>query len=634
MDTIFRDSDDDSGREPQNENFAYSSGRLDSNEIRVLVLLPNLDPQAAIQCRLFRYSLESMNSYGLQTHPFMALSYVWGDTEPKKTVFIYGKPKIVTPNLHDALLQLRNPVLPILIWVDAICINQEDIQERSQQVRNMSEIYSKVARVICWLGKTHDTTEVAGDVPAARGLGNLEGFLQAKDADGNPRTLSGKQFGEINHYLFALCSLPFWYRIWITQEVVLSRKALFLWGDVIIDLATFQKLLKYKDRLMPVNWYWSFSVTRSAIMYANFKQPLEMRSRSLTLQEALLATRNRSATDPRDYVYGVLGLAQLGTTSIITDYTKSTKTVYLEAFKAILQQELNLDSLSVCGRGWRQTYKTEGAKSEENWPTWLPDWSHESLKVSLSEEMLDGNFGIGDRFKSVLLDCQEYDPIEFSASGDLEKSVHILSGDEQLRVRGIDFDSVEIELNASDENDWSEEVKSLWDRGSLRNTFHDLHALRYACMRTKRYGHRNSTSTGPDDNRTVPSFADDEYVLKETVSPTNTSVQSSFEPFDEIERYQSDLDTRRGITHTDRFLLGRCKSSYFITRRGYVGRAPMPIKVGDKICIFWGAKVPFLLRQQPFSESFTVVGEAYIHGIMKGAAMASMKDESKDFILV
>jgi hypothetical protein len=535
---------------------------------------------------------------------------VWGDTEPKKTIFIHGRPKTVTPNLYDALLQLRKPQLPTFLWVDAICINQEDIQERSQQIMNMSEIYSKVICVFCWLGRIddiHGPAESASAAGAARRLNNLETIFQSKDTDGNPLILSRSILGELNHSLFRLCTLPFWYRIWITQEVVLSRKALFLWGSIEINMITFQKLLKFKDRFLPADWYSVFEVTNSALMYANFTQALEMRSHPLTLQGALLATKHRSATDPRDYIYGMLALTHQGNIAIVPDYTKSIKAVYLEAFKVILQQESNLDALSACCRGWNQTCGMEGATNESKWPTWLPDWSHASLKMSPSDDLSEPTFGIGDRFKSVLLDCQDYDPVEFSASGSLEQSAHVLPGNEQLSVRGIDFDSVEIEINASGPNLWADEVKALWDKGYLRNVYDDLHALRYACRRTKRYGHRSGILEGRDR---TPSFADDRYVIEETLLPTNTSTQRLFEPFDEKEKCESDLkELTGGPDYTWRFFLDEIKSSYFITRRGYVGRSPMPVKVGDKVCIFWGGKVPFLLRQQPCSGLLTLVGE-------------------------
>ncbi|KAI0414228.1 heterokaryon incompatibility protein-domain-containing protein [Xylaria grammica] len=641
MDSIFRISDDSPGDESQDGTFVYSSGQLNHNEIRLLVVLPHLDNEAEIHCRIFRYSLESMNVYGLQAHPFMALSYVWGDAETKKTIFIYGRPKTITQNLYDALLQLRNPRLPLLLWVDSVCINQDDLQERSQQVSIMCDLYSKVNRVLCWLGRTDDSNGLGNTADAAKCLDNLETVFQSKDKDGSPLILSPKSIGELNHHLSVLCTLPFWHRVWITQEIVLSRKALFLWGSVAIELTTLEKLLKFKDRFIPANWYEPFAVGSSALTYANFTQSLEMRSSSMTLQRALLATRHRSATDARDCVYGVLALVPPGN-MIVPDYTKTVRSVYLESFKAILRQESNLDALSACVRGWNQTCETAEVTGQGRWPTWLPDWSHKSLKEMHSQGLSGNGFGIGSRFKSVLLDCHDYDPIDFSACGGSEKSAHILRGDDQLRVHGIEFDTVEIEIDNSSENpnSWADEVKTLWDRGYLRNVYDDLHVLRNACRRTMRYGHCNNIIATTKGLETTPSFSDDRYVIQETPSPTNTATRRSFEPFDEEEKFESDRDKMvrdrmgRDINHTDRYFLAESESSYFITRRGFVGRSPMPVRVGDKICIFFGGKVPFLLRQQPSSNLFTLVGETYIHGIMKGAAMASMKHKSKDFILV
>lgn len=564
----------------------------------------------------------------------MALSYVWGDPEPQKTILIHDKTKLVTSNLYDALLELRNPGHPILLWVDAVCINQEDIQERNQQVRLMAAIYSQVWHVVCWLGRL--TEGIHGTEDSARILGSLPPIFQIKGQDGTPLWKSPWFIGRLNHHLHILCSLPYWHRVWITQEVVLSRNATFLWGSIQINLAAFEKLLEIKNRLIPANWYFSFSVRGSTLMYANFTQILEMRSCRPTLQSALLATRHRKATDPRDYVYGVLSLAQVYH-DIIPDHTKTVETVYLEVFKVILGQESNLDILSACGRGWMQTREARSSARQNAWPTWLPDWSHESLKGFKPTIIPDESSGIEDNFKSILLDCQEYAPVELSAGGSSEKSAHILPGDQQLNVHGIEFDAVDFKIDAPNPDTWADEVKKLWDLDSLplRSVYDNLHVLRNACMRTKRYGHRNSIMASPESGST-PSFADSGYVIDEAVPPVTTSNTQPLEPFDDDEKLESDRDRMQpGIfDNTNRFLLGEADGSYFVTRKGYVGRSPMPVEVGDKVCIFFGAKVPFLLRQVESTDSFNLVGEAYIHGIMKGAAMNAMRCESRDFILV
>ncbi|KAG6354999.1 hypothetical protein INS49_004080 [Diaporthe citri] len=87
---------------------------------------------------------------------FVALSYVWGDQTHKKTISLNGSRFEVGSNLHEALLSLRNSLevksRALKVWIDAICINQDDLQERATEVQKMELIYSEALVVRAWLG--------------------------------------------------------------------------------------------------------------------------------------------------------------------------------------------------------------------------------------------------------------------------------------------------------------------------------------------------------------------------------------------------------------------------------------------------------------------------------------------------
>jgi len=90
---------------------------------------------------------------------YSALSYVWGESEVKKNVTVNGLSIAVTPNLANALSNIRSTILPLLeaegtapyIWADALCINQTDIIERNEQVMRMGRIYKSASHVLSWL---------------------------------------------------------------------------------------------------------------------------------------------------------------------------------------------------------------------------------------------------------------------------------------------------------------------------------------------------------------------------------------------------------------------------------------------------------------------------------------------------
>jgi len=98
------------------------------------------------------------------THPYESLSYVWGSENNKQLIYVDGDEMYVTANLHMALSHLRHCLLERILWVDAICINQADNDEKGRQVQLMAKIYSKASRVIVWLGESADNSDEALEV--------------------------------------------------------------------------------------------------------------------------------------------------------------------------------------------------------------------------------------------------------------------------------------------------------------------------------------------------------------------------------------------------------------------------------------------------------------------------------------
>ena len=135
-----------------------TSSLRDTNTIRLLCLTPSEDLTAPIECRLHIYPLEKSNK---ATHIYQALSYVWGVSETLRSVFIDKQPLPVTANLHAALLQLRDRTFERIIWVDAICINQKDEEEKSHQIGLMAKIFGLADRVIVYLGEAADDSDQA-----------------------------------------------------------------------------------------------------------------------------------------------------------------------------------------------------------------------------------------------------------------------------------------------------------------------------------------------------------------------------------------------------------------------------------------------------------------------------------------
>ncbi|KAI3572402.1 heterokaryon incompatibility protein-domain-containing protein, partial [Fusarium oxysporum f. sp. albedinis] len=95
--------------------------------------------QFPLECRIFQAYLDDQENI----IPYEALSYAWGEQNTPEEVVMGGKPMFVTTSLHEALCYMRQPHEDRILWADAICIDQSDVNERDQQVRHMVEIYGK-----------------------------------------------------------------------------------------------------------------------------------------------------------------------------------------------------------------------------------------------------------------------------------------------------------------------------------------------------------------------------------------------------------------------------------------------------------------------------------------------------------
>ncbi|VUC35938.1 unnamed protein product [Clonostachys rosea] len=116
----------------------------DKSEIRLLTISPGTD-QDDLRCSLEVRSL-------LSNPKFEALSYVWGDATIKHKIILENAPYEITSSLRSALYRLRQPSLPRIVWVDALCINQCDTSEKNYQIPLMGNIYKSASLVIAWLG--------------------------------------------------------------------------------------------------------------------------------------------------------------------------------------------------------------------------------------------------------------------------------------------------------------------------------------------------------------------------------------------------------------------------------------------------------------------------------------------------
>jgi hypothetical protein len=210
----------------------YSSLKKSPPEFRLVRIHPGVRPH---------HIVASLAIYPLNDHqPYEALSYVWGpyDLEDPYVIELDGSRFEVTINLWRALYYLRLESEARFFWIDAICINQEDLDERSSQVQLMRDIYKSSTRTVVWIGDesfwSHRLFEFLKSVDMTRGWENdderkvkVEGQIQlrgqlAVDEDIQKIVRRGL-YNDI-------AQRDFWTRIWIVQEVAIASEVIVYCG--------------------------------------------------------------------------------------------------------------------------------------------------------------------------------------------------------------------------------------------------------------------------------------------------------------------------------------------------------------------------------------------------------------------
>ena len=297
----------------------YQYAPLDFNDpeaIRVVRVKKGLH-ENLIDCELQHTTVDS---------EYSALSYVWGSADHQQLIFLNGCLCIVRKNLWGFLNVARKHSSETTLWIDALCIAQQNLQEKNHQVQMMSIIFSKAQEVRVWLG--NDTSDVgyAFDIIADSRSMNDTALIKACVQD--ERFWQG--FEQLHH-------AEYWNRAWILQEFVLPRKGLLVQGHLQVSFETFQQFVQRVD---------SFS-KRLEHRLQDFYSVIDSQGRDLwLLRQKVAKSKNstydfnnwgnvhispRACDDIRDRVYVMLVFLRNGK-DLQVDYRLSPFDLFLETF--------------------------------------------------------------------------------------------------------------------------------------------------------------------------------------------------------------------------------------------------------------------------------------------------------------
>ncbi|KAF5709456.1 heterokaryon incompatibility 6 OR allele [Fusarium mundagurra] len=348
-----------------------------TDEIRLLNLHPSLATDSTIRCTLSHAALSP--SPNLAMPVYEALSYVWGEPNLSASISLNDETFWITPNLESILQALRLTHRARVLWIDALCINQSDPQERGQQVAIMRKIYSSCQRDIAWLGHWPDNDRKSENTPErALALKRLyeQSMQQGMElmrliTQNGPKTLQSLQNydnsipslvmdNDSQKMLERLFYFPtFWQRVWIVQELSLAPHVHLMCGGTELSwdvLSTFFKDEPYIGPYHMAVYSHSSVFTDFMKLFISAKLVEDQRQRSSsilstqdrtgerdsTLLDVLARFRHKQSTDPRDKIYGLLGLVTQKH-GIVVDYTKSLSMLYQEVTLSIIHLSGDLD---------------------------------------------------------------------------------------------------------------------------------------------------------------------------------------------------------------------------------------------------------------------------------------------------
>jgi hypothetical protein len=574
-----------------------------------------------IQCELLTVSLEEVSG------AFDALSYVWGYADVKERIKVDGKTIEVTMNLEAALRRVRNTEKAELLWVDAVCINQQDVEEKNIQVMRMKDIYTMCGRVLVWLGDAiidgtrndRDGVEVA--IKAMSFLKTAHRIVRGKDTVGkldyqklfmssagsmqpfeDPSTVGLPKVGAPEwESLSKFLSRPWFSRVWIIQEassvddtlLMVGKNARLGWGQLSQAVNWFIARA-YPDNIDGLRILSNISMIETCRRY---KTP--------TLMRRLDQISRFNSTVPHDKIYAVLGLSIESLTPekyprLRIDYARDWEAVFRDVARHCIEMpgsygpKPTLHILSSV----RQERDDEGYFAwDKGQSSWVPKW---------------------DKIHSNCAIVQRMSHFTFQTTYDTEPCIVESQDDRILSLKGIVVDRIaKVYTHLDDIHNDHDPMFSLnqfravieiwkailWGWEVNGRGRYSLNGEAFAKVITggSACGPPETGSPGQyftayyefglqyakeEEPGTLPRFSAFSAPNKRDIESPCMEDISSEEALERLSlmalRFNIAVDIERAI---------------FVTETGYIGSGPPITRVGDEVCVLYGGKTPFVVQK-------------------------------------
>lgn len=672
------------------DQILYKRHRLsyeDQAQTRVLVLKPGCW-EDGLSCTLKVIDMKDSLTLG-----FEALSYVWGNKEQgTHQIQVDNILFDVGVNLQAALRTLRSQTECKALWVDAVCINQADLQERNQQVASMRDIYHRCQKVLVWLGSETTTTSQAlpyrWQTDFSQATDNV--LLHTEDQDRIDRFVARyKRYYELpfalrshlridsvtgayclltllaqnkcinpNHFPFLaeeashrifqvlsdIISSSWWSRIWVVQELVLATRADVYYHNVVSSWDLYVHAARNynthrgtccKDHykwLPPYNIRMLEAFMRAVLEIETLRYQWQSSVRKsntsgedaqIYLRQLLWRFRNRVSSEPRDQIYALLSLVTSwgDQRHMYVDYRVDLSTLYQVTAQRIMNADKSL--LVLAG----VTSKQEGHRSL---PSWVPDWTTRPSSFFESERLQ--RISLFDACNGEKMKVPVW-VVDQSFLGLLGRNVDRIIDVSEVMV----YDAKSLNKSLDTFDSW---YKFVVDGGAMTDLYRTGPETRMEaywktlCMDTVRKNGDpdNALAQGHHYKRCSPGYiqySTDMWMDAELRPKAAPEVSDHHKPTN-----TSDGNTDRQSPDYIEVDFSICSATMnrrlFTTQHGFLGLGPAETECGDFVFIFAGGHTPFLLREAQYrivsgtkpSQTFGLVGDCYVHGVMDGEYVA------------
>ncbi|KAK0612217.1 heterokaryon incompatibility protein-domain-containing protein [Immersiella caudata] len=583
---------------------------LEDSFIRLIRILP--ERKTMLRCEVVHVSLRNPPRY-------VAISYAWGDAGDTRKIELEGALVSISVSLHGALSALRQKSESVLVWADALSIDQQNPDERTQQVQLMSNIFAAAYSVAVWLGpEKDDSTEAIGLLCDLASHGSPA-----------PKLADAMSSGSARRALLAVVPLferDYWRRLWVVQEIFNAKDITVYCGPTKVSWGIYQDgsmTFRAERDLLERHARWqkygptSDQFTYPQVLVSNGPASLPnlrpiIEHKDEPLLEVLRACRRKLASDPKDKLFGVLGiLPEKVRNEFRADYSLSLKEIYTEIVDYILKTTENLDV--IC-----DAIHFPSHKSSANLPSFVPDWSHIPQVASLSHWHAYGFKAAGDTKAVCRFLDERLNKLEISA-------VHLGT----VSIRGISVGTLcTCDDYAMAFLQWRalllQSIKKESEKGKLAAEQHFAKALSL--------GQVPSPWDRPNQWLAVCYHVFASFLQTNLpYLPLDSSLLGFLDVNVDIPPGEREVFLDK---HFGSRMMGRC---FLRTEEGRIGMGSGFTAPGDIVVVPLGCSTPILLRESGTRGEYRFVGDVYIHGHMDGKAVHKWKNgdaELKKYVLV